>query len=302
MLQQARVTIIILPMQSTMAPPEPKKDDANEAKDPSLDSLIEQGADGPKLAKAKSEKKRDREQQRRNALNEGMDRLTDLIFLIDPQLRVVAESRVTKNSSNKTPSTYQLMSRVELVNSAVATLQRVHQENERTKMAIAQIMSRGMPPSGPSTNNSQSGGATDAAGAPEALLGLGSPPQPTQGGGAASLVRPPAQLPPFASMMGPAFSGGSNLFSPNPMMGYPFMAQAAGLQPSESTQGTGGNAGQVSESSGAKGTETTTKDGTSTVESPGRDTAKATSPSPKKGGSQKKEDSKPSPKKRRRKK
>ena len=134
-------------------------------------------------------------------------------------------------------------------------LARVHHENERTKMAIAQIMSRGMPPSGIPTNNSQTGGTTNTAGAPEGLLGLWSSPQPANGGGAASLVFPPAQQPPFASMMGPAFSGGSNLFSPNPMMGHPLMAQAAGLQPSGSTQGTGAaNEGQAaSDSSWRKG-------------------------------------------------
>lgn len=281
-------------------PPEPKKGDANEEKDETLDSLIQEGGDGPKLAKAKSEKKRDREQHRRNAFNEGLDRLTDLIFLIDPQLRIMAESRVTK-IANKTPNIYQLLSRVELINSAVSTLARVHQENERTKLAIAQIMSRGMPPSG---LDGQSGGATDTAGAPEALLGLGSPPpRPAKGGGGASLVRPPAQQPPFASMTGPAFSGASNLFSPNPMMGCPLMAQVAGLQSSGSNQGSGANAGQASESTEVKGTETTSKDDTNMVDSSGWDISKETAPpSPKKGESETKEDDKPSPKKRRRKK
>lgn len=98
----------------------------------------------PSLAQStRSERKRNREQKRRNEVNGGLDQLTRLIFMIDPQLKVVAELRASKNhSGGKRPpgvSDAQLLSRVELINSAVATLARVHQENEERKLMIARL-------------------------------------------------------------------------------------------------------------------------------------------------------------------
>lgn len=54
-----------------MAPPQkPKKEDASEEKEEALGSLAEEGAsDGPKLAKAESEKKQGREQCHQSALS-----------------------------------------------------------------------------------------------------------------------------------------------------------------------------------------------------------------------------------------
>lgn len=203
-----------------------KKDDSEEEKVVAEQAIA--ASDGPRLARAKSEKKRNREQQRRNALNEGLDRLTELLFFVDPHLKTAAEERTAKN--NKTSNNEQLLSRVELVNSAVSTLGRIHQENERNKQAAALIMSSrgmptGIPPVGMNFAHHQSLGnkestsqaATDSA----SLPGLGSPPR-----GAASLVRPP----PFATAGLPF--GGQNIFSPY-LMGHPLLPQA---YPGGSTQ------------------------------------------------------------------
>lgn len=103
------------------------------------DELKEKVPDGPKLAQSRSEKKRNREQQRRNQLNEGLDRLTEVIFIVDPDLKAAARARASNNNRSSVPDT-QLLSRVELIDTAVATLHRVHQQNEMLRRNLSVSM------------------------------------------------------------------------------------------------------------------------------------------------------------------
>ena len=95
---------------------------------------------------SRSEKKREREKKRRSDLNQGLDQLMALIFMIDPQLKAKAEaeewhrkSHHNRISSREEPEI--ILSRVELINAAIATLQRVHRENEENKMLISFLTS-----------------------------------------------------------------------------------------------------------------------------------------------------------------
>jgi hypothetical protein len=91
----------------------------------------------------RSERKRKNEKDRRNQVNEGFDELVKLIFHIQPQLKIAAQARAV-GISNKTSSrdVTELLGRVELVNAAVATLTRIHQENEFHKNAISKYATR----------------------------------------------------------------------------------------------------------------------------------------------------------------
>lgn len=94
------------------------------------------------------EEKRNREQQRRNALNDGLGVLLDLVFVIDPQLKVQVEQRARtlpsrggiRIPSSSTPSPeHCLLSRVEILEHGISTLQRVHHENEERKLAMCSM-------------------------------------------------------------------------------------------------------------------------------------------------------------------
>jgi hypothetical protein len=91
---------------------------------------------------SRSERKREREKKRRGDVNQGLDQLMTLVFTIDPELRAEAEERHRKSHSNRVATRVEpeaMLSRVELINAAVATLHRVHQENEERKMVISQL-------------------------------------------------------------------------------------------------------------------------------------------------------------------
>jgi hypothetical protein len=94
------------------------------------------------LEMSRSERKREREKKRRGDVNRGLDQLMTLVFTIDPELRAEAEERHRKSHSNRVVTRAEpeaMLSRVELINATVATLHRVHQENEERKMVIAQL-------------------------------------------------------------------------------------------------------------------------------------------------------------------
>ena len=111
-----------------------KKDDS------AVDAIDEDGETAESMAEwSRSERKRHREKQRRSDVNKGLDQMMALIFLIDPQLKAEAEERARKNQGGRTASENTMLSRVELINSAVATLERVHRENEERKMVIAHL-------------------------------------------------------------------------------------------------------------------------------------------------------------------
>lgn len=92
--------------------------------------------------KDRQEKKRNREQQRRNALNDGLDRLLELIFEIDPNLKAEAEIRARQSSyRGRVPNIeHSLLSRVEILDHGIMTLRRIHRENEDRKLALAHIV------------------------------------------------------------------------------------------------------------------------------------------------------------------
>jgi hypothetical protein len=93
-----------------------------------------------KPTESRSEKKRSREQQRRNQVNEGLDKLTELVFLVDPALKAAARARVAQSNKASTPDS-QLLSRVELVNTACTTLARVHMENQANLALLSRLQS-----------------------------------------------------------------------------------------------------------------------------------------------------------------
>jgi len=89
----------------------------------------------------RSEKKRDREKKRRKDLNAGYDALMSLIFKIDPKIRQEAEERVKKSKGGV--EELPVLNRLELIQSTVHVLERVHQENEERKLVIIHL-SRGL--------------------------------------------------------------------------------------------------------------------------------------------------------------
>lgn len=89
----------------------------------------------------RAERKREREKKRRFDLNEAFDRLKELIFTINPEIRKEAEQRM---AAGKTKNEEQgVFNRLELVLYAINTLEVVYEENEERKMVI-QHMARGM--------------------------------------------------------------------------------------------------------------------------------------------------------------
>lgn len=211
-------------MQITMASQNNKK------KDNSEEGKV---VDGPRLAKAKSERKRSKEQERRNALNEGLDRLTELVFLVDPQLKAMAETRAAKN--NKTPSSEQLLSRVELMNSAVSTFARLHQENERNKAALAHIMTGGrVIPNGFGMNPAYYQSDANNQSRTEGTNGSAR----SQTAKDASLVRPPSYTPAPPTFGGLAASSA----------GHPLLPPQVGLTSHANRQGMRGGTGPVPKS------------------------------------------------------
>lgn len=119
---------------------EPPHQDEADSSDASPDE------EGPSLHDlSRSEKKRNREKKRREDVNQGIDQLMSLIFMIDPELKAEADDRQRKTHRDVVPKAKPeaLLSRIELINAAVATLQRVHDENEKRKMAIT-FLSKGL--------------------------------------------------------------------------------------------------------------------------------------------------------------
>ena len=106
-----------------------------------LGKEVEEGETAASLAEeSRAERKRHREKKRRNDVNKGLDQLMELVFIIDPQLKFEAEERARKASGGRTSNTdAPLLSRVELINSAVVTLERVYRENEERKMVIGHL-------------------------------------------------------------------------------------------------------------------------------------------------------------------
>lgn len=124
---------------------------------------------------SRAEKKRDREKQRRKDLNGAYDRLSALLFKIDPKIREDADER-SKIKTSGDGEDMLTFNRLELVNSAVDVLERIHRENEERKMVIIHL-SRGL------LAGSNSGGLP--------------PPPPPETLPAPPAPRPPIAPPPF---------------------------------------------------------------------------------------------------------
>jgi hypothetical protein len=119
----------------------------------------------------RAEKKRDREKQRRSEINQGYDHLLDLLFRIDPKIRREAEVQAKRGKEDQP-----LLNRLEIINSACAVLERIHNENEERKMVILHL-SRGLLASGnngapPKPSPPPSFVANAASLAPSAALGV----------------------------------------------------------------------------------------------------------------------------------
>ena len=101
----------------------------------SSDATNEKAGETPELSvESRSESKKNREKARRGSINNGLDQLAELVFIIDPQLKETAGRALFGDTMAKVQHH---LSRVDLVNIAVATLARVYQENEVHKVFIA---------------------------------------------------------------------------------------------------------------------------------------------------------------------
>lgn len=121
---------------------EKTQEDAETFESPTVTVAVEDGTATPYSSLTeRAERKREREKKRRFDLNEAFDRLKELIFTINPEIRKEAEQRM---AASKTKNEEQgVFNRLELVLYAINTLEVVYEENEERKMVI-QHMARGM--------------------------------------------------------------------------------------------------------------------------------------------------------------
>ena len=89
-------------------------------------------------AMSRSERKRHREKKRRSDVNKGFDELMALLLEIDPDVRADAEERASKGQCKRSLGAHEenVLSRVDLIATAVRVLRRVHTENEKHKKMI----------------------------------------------------------------------------------------------------------------------------------------------------------------------
>lgn len=122
---------------------------------------------------SRSERKRHREKKRRSDVNKGFDDLMALLLEIDPEVRADAEERASKGQCKRSLGAHEenVLSRVDLIATAVRVLRRVHGDNEKHKKMIEGFLKNGK---GDSMARASSLGAGGAAGLSElnALAGL----------------------------------------------------------------------------------------------------------------------------------
>lgn len=85
---------------------------------------------------SRSERKRNREQHRRNEVTNGLDAMAAMLSKIDPGRMKGGRWTSKKESGDGGVA----MSRVELLNHALETLDRLHTENESRKRIIADLI------------------------------------------------------------------------------------------------------------------------------------------------------------------
>lgn len=111
----------------------PDAEDEDQAQSDDSDDNVQNIIDQTRM-----ERKRQREKKRRTDVNKGLEQLMNVIFMIDPELKAEADER-HKRSHRAQTEPESMISRVELINSAIATLLRIHQENEERKMVVSQL-------------------------------------------------------------------------------------------------------------------------------------------------------------------
>lgn len=89
-----------------------------------------------------TERKRNKERKRRSDITQGLDSLAQVIFLVDPGLEVLARKNLHGDPAKKAANSSKLLGRVELVNAAITTLARVHNDNEIHKALISHLTNR----------------------------------------------------------------------------------------------------------------------------------------------------------------
>ena len=92
--------------------------------------------------KSKTERKRIREQQRRSDLTDAFDDLSALILEMNGDAESKHEKKKRKISGQNHADDTCGMSRVELINRSVATIERLHQENQELKLSLSRAMRR----------------------------------------------------------------------------------------------------------------------------------------------------------------
>jgi len=100
-----------------------------------------------------SERKRNREKQRRNKLNQGLDELASLLYKIDPSLQTYSEAPPSHLSSSQggwpmdfppKDGSQTITNRVELINCALKMLKQLHRENEQRKKFLEDLAKAGL--------------------------------------------------------------------------------------------------------------------------------------------------------------
>ena len=138
---------------------------------------------------SRSERKRHREKKRRSDVNRGFDELMALLLEVDPAVKADAEERAAKGQCKRVLGAHEdnLLSRVDLISTAIKVLKRVHYENERNKKII-----EGLIANRPSVSASTSAatGSMAGVGGGVAATGNGGLSNSLSGYGSSSLMDP----------------------------------------------------------------------------------------------------------------
>lgn len=92
----------------------------------------------PSRKLSRTEKKRNREQQRRHEVNEGFDSLIDLLRRIEPKFRT--GSRKPAFSAGADMDEHTITNRVDLLDYTMKLLQSLHDDNETKKVKIKELI------------------------------------------------------------------------------------------------------------------------------------------------------------------
>ena len=94
--------------------------------------------EAPSRKLSRTEKKRNREQQRRHEVNEGFDSLVDLLRQIEPKFRT--GSRKPAFSAGADMDEHTITNRVDLLDYTMKLLQSLHDDNEKKKEKIKELI------------------------------------------------------------------------------------------------------------------------------------------------------------------